>query len=97
MTEVVSEKDFPTISLSTEQWNCETITFLCPILPEFEGLPPFRTGYKPIDWLTHFMSIYPYLYAEWKSKNPPEPITGGNRRRTRRRSKRYTRFVRLRQ
>ena len=97
MTEVVSEKDFPTISLSTEQWNCETITFLCPILPEFEGLPPFRTGYKPIDWLTHFMSIYPYLYESWKSKNPPEPITGGKRRRTRRRSKRYTRFVRLRQ
>ena len=97
MTEVVSEIDFPTISLSTEQWNCETITFLCPILPEFEGLPPFRTGFKNISWLTDFMSIYPKLYAHWKSRDPPELITGGKRRRTRRRRSRYTRFVRLRQ
>jgi len=94
--EIVSEKDFPTISLLGEKWNCKTITFLCPILPEFEGLPMFRTGFKSIDWLTRFMGNYPDLYAEWKSRHQPEPITGGKRTR-RRRSKHYTRFVRLRQ
>lgn len=97
ISEVVSEKDFPTISLLGEQWNCETITLLCPILPEFKGLPVFRSGFKPISWLTDFMSIYPDLYADWKSRHLPEPITGGKRRTKRQSKKRYTRFVRLRQ
>ncbi len=68
-------KEFPVINLRGQQFTCQTIRFLFPILPTMD-VP--RGLYQTIEYFNDFMDSYEPIYKRWKT-------IGGTRKRKRKR------------